>query len=299
VRGFLAVPGMVGLVLSDPALQPKFVNLVPDALAPGFKFTAQNNKFKVAVGPAVQQTGLVDAAGNLLSTPVFGYGLPNLGYTWPGRTFEVQSRVPIEVKWENKLVDPVTGAFLPHLLPVDTPLHWAYSLMGYTQYTIANAGVPIVSHLHGGRSDSQFDGNPEFFFGPGLGVRGPQWVEKKYIYDNSQGAGNLRYHDHALGSTRLNVYAGLTGFYGARDDADTGKPDNPRARLPCTCYGAHSATRFGRCRLADLGDSPFLALEARGPYGPDSQVRADGVAGMRMGDRLLFYLIGTSLSSIQ
>jgi hypothetical protein len=114
VRGFLAVPGMVGLVLSDPALQPKFVNLVPDALAPGFKFTAQNNKFKVAVGPAVQQTGLVDAAGNLLSTPVFGYGLPNLGYTWPGRTFEVQSRVPIEVKWENKLVDPVTGAFLPH-----------------------------------------------------------------------------------------------------------------------------------------------------------------------------------------
>jgi FtsP/CotA-like multicopper oxidase with cupredoxin domain len=234
VRQILAVPAAAGL--SDPALQPKFVNLVPDALAPGFKFTAKNSKFKVAVGPSVQQTGLIDpVTGALLSTPVFGYGLANLGYTWPGRTFEVQSGVPIEVKWENKLLDPVTEAFLPHLLPVDTSLHWAYSLTGYTQYTIANAGVPVVSHLHGGHTDFQFDGNPEFFFSPGWGVRGPQWVEKKYIYQNDQGAGNLWYHDHALGITRLNVYAGLAGFYFVRDGDDTGLPDNPLG-LPAWPY---------------------------------------------------------------
>ncbi len=154
-----------------------------------------------------------------LSTPVWGYGSPSRGYTWPGKTFEVQKDVPIEVKWENRLVDPVTGAFLPHLLPVDTSLHWCYSLPGYTQFTLANAGVPIVTHLHGGHSDFQYDGNPEFFFSPGWGVRGPQWLEKKYIYDNSQvAAGNLWYHDHALGITRLNVYAGLAGFYFVRDD---------------------------------------------------------------------------------
>ena len=222
--------------LSDPALQPKFANLVPDAMAPGFKFTSKNNKFKVAVGPSVQQTGLIDpVTGAPLPTPVFGYGLPNLGYTWPGRTFEVQSGEPIEVKWENKLVDPVTGAFLPHPLPVDTSLHWAYSLPGLTGSTIANSGVPIVSHLHGGHTDFQYDGNPEFFFSPGYGVRGPQWVEKKYIYHNDQPAGNLWYHDHALGITRLNVYAGLAGFYFIRDQFDTGLPGN-QLGLPAWPY---------------------------------------------------------------
>ena len=35
------------------------------------------------------------------------------------------------------------------------------------------------------------------------------------------------YHDHALGNTRTNVYAGLAGAYIIRDDQDTGKPGNP------------------------------------------------------------------------
>ncbi|MFC1923115.1 multicopper oxidase domain-containing protein [Chloroflexota bacterium] len=234
VRRGLAAYAVVGL--SDPALQPKFMNTVPDAMAPGFKFTSKNNKYKVALGPSVQQTGLLGTDGvTPVPTPVWGYGLPSIGYTWPGRTFEVQSGVPIEVKWENKLVDPMTGAFLPHLLPVDTSLHWAYSLPGYTQFNIANAGIPIVSHLHGGHTDFQYDGNPEFFFSPGYGVRGPQWVEKKYIYHNDQPAGNLWYHDHALGITRLNVYAGLAGFYFVRDNDDTGLPDNPLG-LPAWPY---------------------------------------------------------------
>jgi FtsP/CotA-like multicopper oxidase with cupredoxin domain len=60
-------------------------------------------------------------------------------------------------------------------------------------------------------------------------------VEKKYIYQNDQGAGNLWYHDHALGITRLNVYAGLAGFYFVRDNVDTGLPDNPLG-LPAWPY---------------------------------------------------------------
>lgn len=229
----LAAPAAVGL--SDPAMQPKFVNAVPDAMAPSFKWKKRNNKFKVAVGPSVQQTGLVDASGNLLSTPIFGYGLPRFGFTWPGRTFDVRSGTPIEVTWENKLYNPQTGARLDHLLPVDTSLHWAYSLPGYTQHTIASAGVPIVAHLHGGHSESASDGNPEFFFGPGYNVKGPQWVKKKYIYANDQPAGNLWYHDHALGITRLNVYAGLAGFYFIRDRDDTGNVYN-RLGLPAWPY---------------------------------------------------------------
>jgi spore coat protein A len=40
-------------------------------------------------------------------------------------------------------------------------------------------------------------------------------------YDNSQEAATLWYHDHTLGITRLNVYAGLAGFYLLRDDPET------------------------------------------------------------------------------
>jgi FtsP/CotA-like multicopper oxidase with cupredoxin domain len=91
--------------------------------------------------------------------------------------------------------------------------------------------------VHGGHSDFQFDGNPEFFFSPGWGVRGPQWVEKKYLYDNSQPAGTVWYHDHALGITRLNVYTGMAGFYIIRDDFDTGLAGNP-LDLPAFPYEA-------------------------------------------------------------
>ena len=223
-----ATPAALGL--SDPAIQPKFVNLVPDALAPGFKYEVRNPnkaKFKVAMGPSVQMTGLVGPDGvTPVPTPVWGYGYNNIGFTWPGRTFEVMSGMPVEVTWENKLVDPVTGLPLPHLLPVDTSLHWAYSLPTNLANSIAADGVPVVPHLHGGHTDWQFDGNPEFFFSPGYTAVGPRFAGRKYTYLNDQHAGNLWYHDHALGITRLNVYAGLAGFYFVRDNIDTGLPDN-------------------------------------------------------------------------
>jgi FtsP/CotA-like multicopper oxidase with cupredoxin domain len=230
-----AVPAAAGL--SDPALQPKFVNVVPNAADPAFSYKGKKNKYNVEVGPAVQQTGLIDpVTGALLNTPVFGYGASG-GYTWPGKTIFAQSGEPVMVKWKNKLLDPVTGLPLDHLLPIDTSLHWAYSLPGYEIYTIPANGIPIVAHLHGGHSDFQYDGNPEFFFSPGYAIRGPQWVEKDYIYDNDQPAGTLWYHDHALGITRMNVYAGMAGFYLLRDAFDTGSPGNP-LDLPAFPYEA-------------------------------------------------------------
>ena len=39
-------------------------------------------------------------------------------------------------------------------------------------------------------------------------------------YPNCQPSTTLWYHDHALGITRLNVYAGLAGFYLIRDEAE-------------------------------------------------------------------------------
>ncbi|MCB8960513.1 MAG: multicopper oxidase domain-containing protein [Ardenticatenales bacterium] len=223
--------------LSDPATQPKFINPVPDALAPGFKYTPVpgTNRYHVGIGPSVQQTGLVDGTGALLDTPVFGYGPKGGPYFWPGMTFEVRSRRATRVKWYNELLDPVTNLPLPHLFPVDTSLHWAYSLPGYTQYSVETEGVPVVPHLHGGHTRYRFDGNPEYFFSPKWQVKGPRWLSKWYTYDNRQPAGNLWYHDHALGITRLNVYAGLAGFYFVRDQHDTGQPDNPLG-LPAWPY---------------------------------------------------------------
>jgi FtsP/CotA-like multicopper oxidase with cupredoxin domain len=234
-------------------MQPKFTALVPNALDPGFIYATPKGKIKVGVGQTVQQTGLVAPDGvTPVPTTVWGYGDKTF-YTWPGRTFVARSNEPLEVKWENRLIDTLDNP-LPFLLTgkdnsslgygdytgrsvLDESLHWAYSLHGYTQYSIAANGVPMVPHVHGGHSDFQFDGNPEFFFSPGWDVRGPQWTDKKYLYDNGQPAGTLWYHDHALGITRLNVHAGMAGFYIIRDDFDTGLVGNP-LDLPAFPYEA-------------------------------------------------------------
>ena len=231
--------------LSDPALQPKFVELAPNALDPGFKFIPDpaTGQYSVAIRETSNHsTGLIDPTnGRRLKTRVWGYG-DERGPTWPGRTFEVRSLSAggdseTLVRWLNELQGK------KHLLPVDTNLHWCYSLPGYQQYSIEKDGVPIITHLHGGSTDFQFDGNPEFFYSPLNKVIGPQWYSDAvpdgftnlFIYDNDVPAGNLWYHDHALGITRLNVYAGLAGFYFVRDEFDTGLMGNPLG-LPAFPY---------------------------------------------------------------
>ena len=55
------------------------------------------------LGQAVQNTGLVAPNGiTPVPTTIWGYG-DNKFYTWPGRTFQVKSYVPLEVKWANEL----------------------------------------------------------------------------------------------------------------------------------------------------------------------------------------------------
>jgi len=249
VRWHIAQAATASAGLSDPSFQMAnagFVNPVPDALAPGFIYEPiakgrNAGLFNIAIRESIQQTGLVDGLGNRLNTPIFGYGYDDeRGVSWPGRTFQVQSGEPTEVRWNN-------GLGFSHPLPVDTSLHWCYSLPGYEQYTIEQNGVPIVAHLHGGHTEDRFDGNPEFFYSPDYEILGPQWANyggvkgnnqndnKNYMYLNDQPAGNLWYHDHALGITRLNVYAGLAGFYFVRDEFDTGTADNPLG-LPAWPY---------------------------------------------------------------
>ena len=77
---------------------------------------------------------------------------------------------------------------------------------------------PVSVHLHGAVTPPDMDGHPEDVFLPG--------TSKTYQHENRQQAANLWYHDHGMGVTRLNVYAGLAGMYLLRDQFDTGDAAN-------------------------------------------------------------------------
>ena len=150
--------------------------------------------------------GLNRPNGVPLATRVWGYGLGRTGGgTIPGPTFEVERGRPLTVTYVNGL-DGV-----PNRMPVDTTLEWANpgALGGL-------APVPLVTHLHGARSESRSDGLPEAWSTPSDEFRGRLFA-KPYHYENNQEAAHLWYHDHVLGITRLNVYMGLAGFYFIRD----------------------------------------------------------------------------------
>jgi spore coat protein A len=184
--------------------------------------------YEIAISQFSQRLGLFDpASGDPLSTSVWGYN-----GTYPGATIAARRGVPITVRWTNELVD-ASGDPLPHLLPVDSTLHWADPLGTGHVHGPYTGPVPIVTHLHGGHTRSDSDGLPDAWFTPDS--NDPDLVpdytgslyNEIYTYDNDQEAATLWYHDHALGITRLNVYAGLAGYYLLRDAWDTGVLDDP------------------------------------------------------------------------
>jgi spore coat protein A len=89
----------------------------------------------------------------------------------------------------------------------------------------ANNGAPqvrTVMHVHGAHVGPESDGGPEAWFTRGFRQTGPDFVDRVNYYPNSQAAATLWYHDHAMGITRLNVYAGLAGFFLVRDAFEDG-----------------------------------------------------------------------------
>lgn len=132
-------------------------------------------------------------------TTVWGYN-----GMYPGPTFEVRRDHPIFVNWINQLP-------FEHLLPVDRTVHGAHP---------DQPSVRTVVHLHGGRVRPENDGYPEAWFTRSFENVGTKFLHKIYYYPNCQRPTTLWYHDHALGITRLNVYAGLAGFYLIRDEEE-------------------------------------------------------------------------------
>ena len=86
-----------------------------------------------------------------------------------------------------------------------------------------------MTHLHGGFVAGDSDGNPTAT--PELFKQGET---QNVFYGNQlpEMPGSLLwFHDHGLGTTRLNVFAGLAAGYLLRDGFDTGGDDNPN-QLP-------------------------------------------------------------------
>ncbi len=135
---------------------------------------------------------------DLPPTSLWGYN-----GTWPGPTFEVRRGQSLSVRWTNELPTK-------HFLPIDKTVHGA------------EASVPevrTVVHVHGARTLPESDGYPDAWY-TSDGKTGPVPCANPSHYPNDQAATTLWYHDHALGITRLNVYAGLAGFYLIRDDQE-------------------------------------------------------------------------------
>jgi bilirubin oxidase len=228
-----------------PPVMPKSAN-PPDFLG---------DYYEIAVRQ-FQQNILPDSMG--LPTTVWSYGSVNHPGTFNYPAFTIESRYNrrVRVKWINDL-KRANGNYLPHILPVDQTLHWANPPGGVTgrdmRPTFANTPgpytgpVPIVTHLHGGHSGDESDGFTEawylpnadnipagyategswysFFKAKAASRYGVTWEPGSAIfqYRNDQRATTLWYHDHTLGMTRLNVYAGPAGFYlirGGPDDLD-------------------------------------------------------------------------------
>ncbi|MFA5837855.1 MAG: multicopper oxidase domain-containing protein [Bellilinea sp.] len=236
----------------------KFVTplVIPPAMPRTTKIKQKAGKnidyYEIAVRQFQQQ---ILPAG-MPATTVWSYGSVNHPgtFNYPAFTIEAKYKKQVRVKWINDLKDPVTGNYLPHLLAgtVDQTLHWANPPGGPggtdargTDPNAYTGPVPIVTHVHGAHTYEESDGYAEAWYlpdasnipagyarggtyydkfaGKASGVTGA-WPAGTSIFDypNHQRATTLWYHDHSLGMTRLNVYAGPAGFYllrGGPDDA--------------------------------------------------------------------------------
>jgi spore coat protein A len=125
-----------------------------------------------------------------------------------GMAVVAESGTPVQMSFTNGLPHAY-----PSWIPVDTRL------------TPLGDEVRTMTHLHGGFVAAASDGNPAVT-PDGFGQGETQTV----FYPNQQPqmpASLLWFHDHGLGATRLNVFAGLAAAYILRDASDTGEEPNP------------------------------------------------------------------------
>jgi spore coat protein A len=168
---------------------------------------------------------------------------------------------PITVRWENNL--PSTHLFDA---AIDRTLHGSEP---------GTPDVRTVVHLHGAKVLPQFDGFPESWFtNSKTNVNGPNYRDNQY--PNDQPSTQLWFHDHALGNTRLNVYAGLIGSYFIRDvqEQSLGLPMGAPYEVPLVIMDRYFARRTTGNSNAFTGD---MLYDCPATPAPDPDFEAAGV----------------------
>ena len=148
----------------------------------------------------------------------------------PGPTIEAERGQPVTVEWLNELhgAFPVTDVVAPAAAGADgVPVQCVPGLSGGKpdNHAAALSGYTVV-HLHGGLTPAVYDGWAENLFAPGQPA--------EFHYPMNQRAALLWYHDHVMGVTKLDVYAGLAGLWIVRDDRERelGLPEGPPFEVP-------------------------------------------------------------------
>jgi FtsP/CotA-like multicopper oxidase with cupredoxin domain len=248
----LNVPKYVTPLTIPPEMPPASVNRFTGARS----YDIEVLQFKQQILP---KTGINGAA--IPATTVWSYAVPGQPGTrrYPALTIEARKDTKVSVNWINSLKDGA-GNFLPHLLPIDQTLHWANPARANacvdengnptpakvkdcrTLNGKAYKGpVPIVTHVHGAHVGPESDGYPEAWYLPkakdidctrsfscfgsltnSFGVANTSLGQARFSYPNDQASTTLWYHDHTLGMTRANVYAGPAGFWLLRDPSYAG-----------------------------------------------------------------------------
>jgi FtsP/CotA-like multicopper oxidase with cupredoxin domain len=216
------IPKYVNQLVIPPVYEPAIITDPKTGEVLRHEYTVDVSQFEQQILPPRFPKTTVWGYGGMIKDPETGESV--YFQNSPGATFEAVRGIPVHVQWVNNLDGP-------HLFAVDPTLHWAnpnnISMIpprpwpkfppGFPDTQIT---VPIVPHLHGGETPPVSDGHPDAWFTAGT-IRGEAFETSLYKYPNMQQPTTLWYHDHALGITRLNVYAGLAGFYLLRD------PNNP------------------------------------------------------------------------
>lgn len=189
--------------------------------------------------------------------PVFAYGTSKQAASVPGPTIEALRGTDTYVTWQNHLPSK-------HILPWDPTI--------LTAIPSTKKGIPTVVHLHGAIDEPESDGNPNSWFTIGFEETGPTWSKKTYHYRNLQQPGNLWYHDHAMGLTRVNLLAGLSGAYIIRDhdvEAPFELPSGDEFDRPLIVFDRRFRTD-GTIYMNSTGNNPSIHPQWRPEYFGDT-----------------------------
>ncbi len=260
----------------DPLTIPKYVNRLtkPPVHVPFYTFDFSTLSFVPNYTVTAMKTREQLLPQGFPLTPVFAYGgvvrdadddrsPQRIDFTVPGPTFEAIRDQPIFVQYRNELdgdhmfpVDPTLDSFPnPNNMRIPLPPFKPFP-PGYAQ---AQDPIPMVPHLHGGVTPSASDGFPKAWFTADERIKGPAFSGSMFHYYNVQLPTTLWYHDHTIGMTRLNVAAGLAGFYLIRDPKDPIAPLLPSTQFEFPLMIQDKAFNTdGSIAFTQVGDNPGI-----------------------------------------